>query len=246
VITVDAPVVWFDGIDSTNAEALRRTRAGDFGPAWLEAGAQTAGRGRRGRAWLSEPGNVFTTYLGHTPEPPQAIALLGFAAGLAVADLADAALGRGAARLKWPNDVLIDGAKLSGILLESGAAPKSGHWFVLGVGVNAVSAPEPEGAAYPITSLAAHGASIPAEVLRAQLRAALAARAGQLRTAGFSPLRADWMARAHGIGRDVRAEIAGQPITGRALELGPDGALRIEAPDGAIHSISAGEVYFTP
>jgi BirA family transcriptional regulator, biotin operon repressor / biotin---[acetyl-CoA-carboxylase] ligase len=122
MIISDAPVIWFDQIDSTNAEAARRAGAGEHAPLWIEAGAQTAGRGRRGRAWLSAPGNVFLTYLGHADRAPADLALLGFAAAVAVADVVDALIGSPATRLKWPNDVLIGGAKLSGILLESGSA----------------------------------------------------------------------------------------------------------------------------
>lgn len=243
MIKAAAPIVWFDVIDSTNEEAVRRARSGQTDGLWIEAGAQTAGRGRRGRAWLSEPGNLFMTYLGATDRGAQELALLGFIAALAVADLADEAIGAPVSCLKWPNDVLIDGAKLSGILLESGALQGGELWFALGIGINVASAPEL--ASYPIASLAQHGATEPAAALRLRLRAALAARAQQWDQQGFQAIRAAWHQRAFGLGQQVRATLGQEAIVGTALGLSPDGALEIETPDGRIRSISAGEVYFT-
>lgn len=243
MLAPDAPVVWFDTIDSTNEEATRRARAGDLGPVWLEAGVQTAGRGRRGRAWLSQPGNVFMTYFGATTRPPAEVALLGFATAVAVGETVDALAGRAAAQLKWPNDVLLGGAKVCGILLESGPTSQGAVWFALGVGVNVVSAPE--GLDYPIASLAGLGVREDAASVRARLRAAIGDAARTLAAEGFAPIRARWTGMAIGMGKTVRAQSGAEPIEGRAIGLDADGALRVETPDGQIRSISAGEVYFT-
>lgn len=243
MIALDAPVAWFDTLDSTNEEAARRARAGDLGPVWLEAGVQTAGRGRRGRAWLSQPGNVFMTYFGATTRAPADVALLGFATAVAVGETIDALSGRAVAQLKWPNDVLLDGAKVCGILLESGATDQGAVWFALGVGVNVVSAPE--GLDYPIASLAQIGVNEDAAHIRARLRSAIGDAARTLGSEGFAPIRARWTGMATGIGKTVRAQIGAEAITGRALGLGADGALTIETPNGQTRSISAGEVYFT-
>src|SRR5262249_23038978 len=126
----------FDAIDSTILEARRRAERGELGPVWLIAKRQTAGRGRRGRAWASLEGNLLATYLFAAGQPPAQIAPLGFAAGVAIADTIDDALGAARAALKWPNDVFIDAAKAAGIMLDSGGA-----WAALAFGVNLASAP---------------------------------------------------------------------------------------------------------
>lgn len=243
MIDQNAATVWFDVIDSTNEEATRRVRSGDLTSRWFEAGVQTAGRGRRGRAWLSQPGNVFITYLGVTERPAADVALLGFAAAVATADVIDSFAGRPLTTLKWPNDVLLGGAKACGILLESGALEPGRVWFALGIGVNVVSAPE--GVDYPIASLAGHGVVASAEAVRAAMRVAITAAAQSLAMEGFAPIRARWLARAHGLGGPARAQIGPETIIGHAIDLGLDGALTIETPDGRMRSISAGEVYFT-
>jgi len=237
VIEADAPVLAFDEIDSTNAEAQRRGEAGETGPFWLRAAAQSAGRGRRGRRWVSERGNLFTTYFAVTRSPPAEIALLGFAAALAVSDVAIRARTPGVA-IKWPNDVLVDGAKCAGILLESGAAAGGGTWFALGIGINLVSAPDD--LAYPVAALAGLGV----ETAFADLRERTAFWAGRYSDEGFAPLQAAWMARAHGLGRPVRASLAAQTLEGLHAGLSERGELRLSLPDGREHLISAGEVFF--
>ena len=114
------PVLTFDTLDSTNAEARRRAAKGDFGPAWLMARRQSAGRGRRGRDWDAGYGNLTTTLLTTTDKGPQEAAQLAFVAALAVGDLADAYVPPHLVTFKWPNDVLIEGRKAAGILIESG------------------------------------------------------------------------------------------------------------------------------
>src|SRR5882672_7612875 len=131
-----------DTVGSTNAEALRCARAGETGPLWITARAQSAGRGRRGRAWVSEPGNLYATLLLTDPAPPARAAQLSFVAALAVHDaiaqLAPSLAPRLA--LKWPNDVLCDGRKAAGILIEAeGAHPLI---VAVGIGVNCRHHPE--------------------------------------------------------------------------------------------------------
>ena len=108
------PIEAYDEIDSTNAEARRRAEAGEGGPVWITARRQTAGRGRRGRAWSTEAGNLAATLLTTTDAPAAEAAQLSFVAALAACDLADTCLGAGAAQLKWPNDVLVFGKKAVG------------------------------------------------------------------------------------------------------------------------------------
>jgi BirA family biotin operon repressor/biotin-[acetyl-CoA-carboxylase] ligase len=157
----------FDEIGSTNSEALAAAAAGDHGGIWFAALRQTAGRGRRGRAWESPSGNLAASLLVIPDADTNILATLGFVAGVAMQDAfarvlpkgavrigidgADAADGSGRVALKWPNDVLADGAKVAGILLEVGKTPNGRHAIVIGIGVNVIAAPT--GLPYPATSL---------------------------------------------------------------------------------------------
>lgn len=243
MIDADAPLVQFDEIDSTNAEAARRAATGDFGPYWLLARTQSAGRGRRGRSWTSEPGNLFVTYLGATSLGLPRIAQLGFAAALAVGEVIDSIAGEGTAQLKWPNDVLIAGAKTCGILPESGAIGDGRHWFALGIGVNIASAPE--AGAYKTTCLNnAAGRDLEVGGVFGLLRWRLQHWAQRLEQDGFSTLRSTWLAHAFGVGALAQAQSGGGAITGRFESLDPEGALLLRMDDGALRAISAGEVFF--
>src|SRR5262249_7355107 len=144
-----------DTVGSTNAEALALARAGECGPLWLTAQQQTAGRGRRGRIWVSEPGNLFASLLLADPSPPARAPELSFVAALAVHDATATLLPGAASRLalKWPNDVLIDGKKFCGILVEG-----EGAAVVVGIGVNCMH--HPVQAAFPATDLAASGLAV--------------------------------------------------------------------------------------
>src|SRR5258706_6388441 len=127
-----ASVKFLDVVDSTNAEALRRAKAGERGPLWIVAKEQSGGRGRRGRAWVSPAGNLHATLMLTDPAPPAAAAQLGFVAGLALHDAAAAAAPALAPRLalKWPNDMLCAARKIGGILIEG-----EGHPVTAAVGI---------------------------------------------------------------------------------------------------------------
>ncbi|MDX2234957.1 MAG: biotin--[acetyl-CoA-carboxylase] ligase [Hyphomonadaceae bacterium] len=244
MIDAAAPRVVYEEIDSTNAEAARRAAAGDCGPVWIRTTAQTAGRGRRGRSWTSAPGNLHLTYLGVFSQPPAQLALLSFAAALAVADCADQALGRPVALVKWPNDVLIMGRKLSGILLESGSAKAGGSWLAIGVGVNVAATPgHVDQPAVALRDLEP-AKPVTADGVEATLRRRLAFWSGVLERDGFEPLRAAWMPRAHGLGGQAVARLGAEEITGVARGLTADGALELELADKTRRFISAGEVIF--
>lgn len=246
MIDANAPRVVFDEIDSTNAEAARRAGAGDVGPCWLRADRQSAGRGRRGRTWTSERGNLFLTYLGAYDRPPGEIALLSFAAALAVADVADNAVGRPVALVKWPNDVMVLGRKVSGILLESGALADGRTWVAVGIGINIATIPD--GVDQPIGALSsfADGKAISVDAVEQTLRRRLGFWAGRLEREGFAPLRKGWLARAHGLGAPAVARVGQEEIAGVPRGLTGDGALELELPDGRTRLITAGEVFFGP
>jgi len=244
MIDGQAPVESFDEIDSTLLEARRRAERGELSPVWLVAKTQTAGRGRRGRAWASLEGNLLATYLARADRPPGELALIGFAAGVAITEALDAHLGPGRGRLKWPNDVLIDGAKVSGILLDSGAGP-AGAWAALAFGVNIAAAPEGlDQATISLRQLLPPDALAPDPLaFLAHLRPRLEELDLQLRTHGFAPLRQAWLARAHGLGQSARVAQGGETLEGRLVGLSERGELELDTPAGR-RLVSAGDVYF--
>jgi BirA family biotin operon repressor/biotin-[acetyl-CoA-carboxylase] ligase len=238
------PIEAHEELDSTNAEARRRAEAGEGGPVWIIATRQTAGRGRRGRAWLTETGNLAATLLTTTDAPPAEAAQLSFVAALAAADLAETCLGPGAPRLKWPNDVLVFGKKAVGILVESGARADGRLWLAVGIGINLAHAPTDVDR--PATAFADHMAGRPPKPLDAL--EVLATRFEAWRklwaTQGFAPIAAGWTARAHGLGEPCEARLPNRTVCGIAEGLDPDGALRLRLDDGALERITAGDVFF--
>jgi BirA family biotin operon repressor/biotin-[acetyl-CoA-carboxylase] ligase len=231
----------YDSVDSTNAEGLRLARAGTPGPLWIVAREQTAGRGRRGRVWISEPGNLYATLLVSEPSAPEHAAQLSFVAALA---LHDAVAGRvpGLAsrlKLKWPNDLLIDRNKLAGILIEA-----EGPSVVIGIGVNC--AHHPERTDYPATDLAAAGVRATPEGLFTALSAAMITRLGQWdRGAGFAAIRDDWLARAAGLGKPIVVSLADGERSGSFETIDATGRLMLRLADGTTQAIAAGDVLRT-
>jgi BirA family biotin operon repressor/biotin-[acetyl-CoA-carboxylase] ligase len=233
-------LIAFDTIGSTNAEALARGRAGEAGPLWITARAQTAGRGRRGRTWVSEPGNLHATLLLTDPAPPERAAQLSFVAALAAHDAIAACAPAFGGRLafKWPNDVLLDGAKLAGILIEAeGTCP-----LIVAVGLGINCAHHPAGTEFPATDLAAAGAHVGAAQLFGALSLAMIDRLREWET-GFASIRAAWLARAGGRGGEVHARLGARELTGRFETLDEAGRLLLRLPDGKLETIAAGEVF---
>jgi BirA family biotin operon repressor/biotin-[acetyl-CoA-carboxylase] ligase len=244
---------WPAGIDrltleetgSTMDEARARAAAGAPGPLWIMARRQTGGRGRRGSAWTAPEGNLNATLLIRPEMAARDAARLSFAAALAVADLL-AALAPGArVETKWPNDVLLEGGKASGILLESEGRAGRLDWVSVGIGVNLVAAPQAEpGAAAPPTALARHIADPPApEAALERLAVAFADWLARYRAEGFEPLRAAWLARAARLGETVEARLPSRTLRGVFADLDADGALVLDTPSGA-RRIAAAEVFF--
>jgi len=238
------PIESYLELDSTNAEARRRAEAGEAGPVWIRAGIQTAGRGRRGRAWSTEPGNLAATLLTTTDRPPSEAAQLSFVAALAACDLADTCLGVGAARLKWPNDVLVHGRKTVGILVESGTRADGRLWLAVGIGVNLKHAPQD--VERPATAFADHMAGPPPEPLVALdvLAVSFERWRGAWATQGFAPIAMGWSERATGIGQRCEARLPTRTLSGIAEGLDADGALRLRLDDGSLERITAGDVFF--
>jgi BirA family biotin operon repressor/biotin-[acetyl-CoA-carboxylase] ligase len=242
----------FDSIGSTNAEALERARAGERGPLWLVTDQQTAGRGRRQRAWVSPRGNLAATILETVDVQPAIAATLGFAAGLALEAalqtvsvehrMRSGGFANSKFLLKWPNDVLADGQKLSGILLE--AETIGGHLAVaVGMGTNVVSAPE--GTPYPATSLAALGITASAGDLFMALSDSWAEFRGIWDNGrGFADIRRLWLERAAGLGETVSIQSTGTAVEGIFETIDDTGCLIIADRNGKRTPIAAGDVHF--
>jgi len=236
-------LVHFGEIDSTNAEAMRQAAGGERGPLWIVAARQSAGRGRQGRRWDSEAGNLYATLLVTLPVPAAIAAQTSFVAALAVHDLAASRLAApGKLALKWPNDVLLEGAKLAGILIETLARDGPGATTVaIGIGINLASAPDHT--RYGATSFAAHGAHLAPEDAFESLAEHMAARLAEWNDGqGFDLIRRDWTARAAGLGGTASVTMGERTVTGEFAGIASDGALLLSEAGGHVHSIHAGEV----
>lgn len=229
-----------DQIDSTNTEALRLARRGERGPLWVIATQQTAGRGRRGRIWISPPGNLYASLLLNDPAPVDRWPQLSFVTALAVRDaIADVAPDLlPALALKWPNDLLLGGAKLAGILIEGEPAPSP--TVAIGIGVNCTS--HPTDLDYPATDLAAAGRRTSADALLDVLSVKLLDRLAQWNQGtGFLEVRAAWLAGAAWLGAEIRVRAAGREITGRFEGLDENGCLVLAGSAGP-EIVGAGDV----
>jgi BirA family transcriptional regulator, biotin operon repressor / biotin---[acetyl-CoA-carboxylase] ligase len=232
----------FDRIGSTNDEAKQRAASGAPEGTLVWALEQTAGRGRRGRPWVSPPGNLYLSLVLRPQARPAEAAQLGFAAALAVAEACARFLPAGTEILcKWPNDVLIGGAKVAGILLESCADPERGlAWLVLGIGVNLAA--HPDATEFPATSLAASGATVTPAALLPILAERLYAWYEIWRGQGFAPVRAAWLARAFGLGGPIRVRLARAELGGRFAGLDEQGLLLLDGAEGR-KMIAAAEIF---
>ncbi|MGQ0742343.1 MAG: biotin--[acetyl-CoA-carboxylase] ligase [Alphaproteobacteria bacterium] len=236
-------VRWHERIDSTNEEAKRLAESGEQGPLWIAAHEQTAGRGRRGRVWISRPGNLFASVLLRPARPPDECAQLSFAAALAAGETVAAYVPDARTTLKWPNDVLLDGRKIAGVLLESQRRAQSGpvDWLVAGTGINLVHFPSD--AEFPATALSAHVDAPEPEDALGRLAANWTKWYETWMSTGFAPVRDAWLARAEGLGGRIRARLATRELDGRFEGLADDGALLLRGANG-LSRISAGEVFF--
>ncbi len=236
-------VVTLDTVGSTNDEAMARAEAGAAEGTVIRALRQEAGRGRRGRGWDSPPGNVYSSTILRPPVPPAEAAQLSFVTALAVADMAAPLVGADRrVAIKWPNDVLVDEAKISGILLESavGEGGLVSH-VVIGVGINVASAPP--ATRYGATYLAALGATASTDAVFAAYIGALALRYGEWRASGFSATRVEWLRRAAWLDRDIEVSLGETSLRGRFADLDEQGALLLQTADGGVRRITAGDIF---
>lgn len=238
----------FAELDSTNAEALRRAAAGVSSPQWLLAYNQTAARGRRGRAWSQPAGNFGATLLLPVSGAPPAAAQRSFVAALGLHDALVDATGRTELfSLKWPNDVLLTGRKLAGILLETAGSRGDGLMLAIGFGVNLRSVPEAEelepAAARPISLFEGSGIVLGPEGFLDLLAPAVAHWEARLQREGFGPVRSAWLGRAARLGEPLTARLPGRVVEGRFETIDETGALVLTTAEGRV-ALPAGDVHF--
>ncbi|WP_278920956.1 MULTISPECIES: biotin--[acetyl-CoA-carboxylase] ligase [Pseudophaeobacter] len=234
-------------VDSTLDEA-RRIAPELTGPEWILAKRQTKGRGRRGRDWKEPQGNFAATLVMRPSEPPQQVALRSFVAALAVYDACESLTGRTVGlALKWPNDVLFNGGKLSGILLESSGAGQGLNYLAIGIGVNLVETPMKEwlepGAVWPVSLLSETGVQVTPEVFLTALAAAYARYELQFTTYGFDPIRTAWLARAAKLGEVIIARTSHSEVEGTFETVDAEGNLVLNSANGRV-SIPAADIFF--
>ena len=230
---------------STNADCVAAATRGESGNLWIRADRQSAGRGSRGRDWISQKGNLFASVLVDVPARTIKLPTLTFAASLALADAlqecAEASRTAPEIAVKWPNDVLLEGGKVAGILLESHVLGKR-HVAVTGFGVNCVSHPAETG--HRATHLADHGLDVEARQLLGILARCFARRLEQWRWGhGFAEIRADWLARAAGLDAPIEIRLPDVTHRGRFETVDEDGLIVIAAEGGSRERFSVADVF---
>jgi BirA family transcriptional regulator, biotin operon repressor / biotin---[acetyl-CoA-carboxylase] ligase len=231
----------YETLGSTNAEALALARAGERGPLWISATSQSAGRGRRGSPWVSPPGNLYVTLLLTEPSLPSQAPELSFVAALAVHDaVATCAPQLGPLlKVKWPNDLLVEQAKVAGILIEGESEPV----FAVAIGIGVNCATHPSDTSYPAIDLATTGALVMPDALFAALSVAMAQRLTQWNSGlGFAAIREGWLRRAAGLGETLQVRLRERELSGCFEGLDETGRLLLKQGDN-LSTITAGEVF---
>ncbi len=236
----------YASVPSTNEACFAAGRRGDKTRLWVTADQQTAGKGRRGRGWHSPPGNLYASLLLSSPaREPASVGDLPLLAAVALADAIEAVTGTHALTvLKWPNDCLIDGAKISGILLESELLDGGTSIVVLGFGVNCIS--HPDTALYPTTDLASLGYRVDSKILFRSLVEKMDHWLARWdRGDNFDAVRSAWLSRATGIGKPITVRLPGKELNGLFLDLDKNGHLVLDEGGGETRLISAGDVFLS-
>ena len=238
-------LIELDSVASTNDEAKRLAGEGASDGTVVLARTQTAGRARRGRQWVSQAGNLFFSLVLRPECPLSDATQLGFAAAIAIAEVVGRQVPDAAkVQCKWPNDVLIAGRKVSGMLLEAGPPCGGGdlEWLILGIGVNILS--HPEDVPYPATCLVAEGApaAAPADILAVFCHRFAHWRA-LWRGEGFAPLRHAWLSRAAGLGEQIEVRLEESTLSGTFEDLDGHGAMVLLQESGRHAKITAGDVF---
>ncbi|MGB3875400.1 MAG: biotin--[acetyl-CoA-carboxylase] ligase [Shinella zoogloeoides] len=232
-------------VGSTNTECLERARKGALSGLWITAGRQTVGRGRRGRAWFSEPGNLYASLLLIDPAPMDRLGSLPLAVAVAVQDAVRRIMPPGApdVLVKWPNDILIDRRKVCGILVEGEPLSDGRHALVIGIGINVAIAPD--AGLYPVATLRDFGAAAAPEELFAWLFQSMAETLSLWnRGRGIAGIMERWKRVAGGIGENITVNLPDHSISGRFAGIDDTGLLKLETDDDGTRLIAAGDVFF--
>lgn len=229
-------------VDSTNAEAARLA-PNLVRPTWIMARRQTAGRGRRGRKWEMPHGNFAATLVMRPGGQPSWAALRSFLAANALYATLDVYAPNAPIQLKWPNDVLLDGRKVAGILLETTGRGGTVDWLAIGIGVNLVSAPAQGDPAFPPVALADHGETVDPVAFLTTLAGHYATEERILDRLGFDAIREDWLQRAARLGEVITARTAREQVTGLFDTIDESGNLVLITGSGR-RVIPAADVYF--
>jgi BirA family transcriptional regulator, biotin operon repressor / biotin---[acetyl-CoA-carboxylase] ligase len=230
---------------STNTECFARARAGDAGDLWITADRQTAARGRRGRAWVANPGNLFASLLLIDPAPMERLGSLPLTVAIAVHDAIRAVLPPSSApvEVKWPNDILIGRKKTCGILIEGEKLTDGRYALVIGIGINV--AHKPDDTIYPVTCLAEHGVSAsPSEVFAHLFSSMVDALALWDAGNGVGAVTARWRELACGIGEKITVNLPDRSISGHFVGIDDNGLLKLDTGGGRMMSVAAGDVFF--
>ncbi len=226
---------------STNADAKQAAEAGEPEGLVIQALSQTSGRGRQGRVWESPDGNIYASVLLRPRCLPLEVGYYSFVTALAVYDAVHEFLPQARIELKWPNDVLVGGKKISGILLEAAPIEKGlVDWLVIGVGVNVRHFPE--NALYPATSLLAEGADASVPLVLENLLKYLLIWQDRLKNDGFEPVRIAWLGQARK--GALTARLPQEVLEGTFSDLDRQGNLILQLADGSERAIAAADVYF--
>lgn len=234
-------------VTSTNDVARAAAEAGAAAGLLVVAERQTAGRGRHGRSWASPPGNLHASLLLRPRRPTAELASLSLVVAVALAECVESLLGPIGVRVKWPNDVLVRGAKVAGILLESSAdADGRCRWLIVGIGVNVRWSPG-AGVGYPTTDLLACGlADARAGRVLDALTGVLGGALATWEEAGFAPFRERWLARAAGLGDALELRSGRRTVRGRLVGVDATGAVVLRTDRGGTASFAAGELVLGP
>jgi len=233
----------YDLVGSTNDLARERAEAGAPAGLVIRADRQDAARGRRGRSWSAPPGNLYCSVVLRPKQSPAVIATLSFVTVTALGDVLAELLPQRAVRHKWPNDLLVEGCKISGILLEgAGGGPASGSALVIGLGVNIVS--HPDQTLYPVTDIVAQGgAPISPTDLLERFLARFAHHYDAWEKGGFPAILPAWRARAIGIGNEIVVRLETETLTGKFADIDADGTLLLEQNGNTTRRIAAGDIF---
>jgi BirA family biotin operon repressor/biotin-[acetyl-CoA-carboxylase] ligase len=231
----------FDKLPTTQDVAIARAEEGAPEGTVIQSMIQTGGRGRHGNQWISPLGNLYMSFILRPMCTPDLAGQISFVIGLALSAAIGPYIGEHKKTLKWPNDILIDGKKCAGILLESSLSPEGlVETLIVGMGVNIHAAPEDRIGLQQIAGekrLAVHR-------FRDEVLVHIADHYEGWKTAGFDPVRCDWLKQAHGLNHKISARLPDRTEKGIFRDIGPDGALLMETGESNLITIRAGEVFF--